>query len=280
MGPRDVDLVHAIMQAFVADPSIDPARIRVAAEAGRVTLDGRVATHAQRLAAVTVAASLPGVTAVANELTVDEIETATTRATDAGLLDEVTRAVHASTVAVTDLAATVRHRVAALEGVVASERDRAALGRAVQQVPGIHFVDNRLAVSAEPAPAGLTELDPGECLRLLAGERFGRLAVRDGDGVDVFPVDYVLHDEAVYFRSGPGVKLLRLAEAPEVAFEIDGFGDGEAWSVVVKGTARRLDDDAEIAASGIAVAPSAHPTEKLNYVRIRPRELTGRRFRV
>lgn len=279
MSARDVDLVHAITREFLRSSDVDPARIRVSADAGRAVLEGRVATHAQRLAAMTIASAVPGVTEVVGSLTVDEVDTAASRATDAALVDAVGRAVLASTVRVTGLELDVRHRVATISGRVADEHDRVALRRAVQDVPGIHFVDDRIALSGEAPPAGLESLDPAECLRLLAADDFGRLAVRDGAGVDIFPVNYVLHDEKVYFRSGAGTKLLRVTEQPEVAFEIDGRDGDTVWSVVVKGTARRLDDEDEILSSGIFAAPTAHPTEKLNYVRIVPRELTGRRFR-
>lgn len=75
------------------------------------------------------------------------------------------------------------------------------------------------------------------------------------------------------------MKLIRLTQSPDVAFEADGHDDDWTWSVVVKGDAQRLDDDAEIIASGIQATDTAHPGDKLTYVRIQPRQITGRRFR-
>jgi hypothetical protein len=65
-----------------------------------------------------------------------------------------------------------------------------------------------------------------------------------------------------------------------VAFEVDAIADGIAWSVVIRGTAVRLDTDDEIVASGVHDLVSANPTAKYNYIRIDPREVMGRRFRV
>ena len=129
---------------------------------------------------------------------------------------------------------------------------------------------------AMPVPE---ELDPSECFRLLRRGVMGRLAVRDETGVDVFPVNYLVHENAVYFRSAPGSKLQRLTASPQVGFEVDGRRGSEVWSVVVRGVARRLDSDEEILASGISEEPTALGGEKFNYVRIRPEQITGRRFR-
>src|SRR5690606_19604068 len=111
MTTRDVELVHAVTRAFTREPRLDPAGITVTADSGEVVLRGRVATHAERLAAVTVAAAVDGVAHVTNSLTVDEVETEASRATDAALLEAVGRAVLASTVAVSGLELEVRHHV-------------------------------------------------------------------------------------------------------------------------------------------------------------------------
>jgi hypothetical protein len=66
---------------------------------------------------------------------------------------------------------------------------------------------------------------------------------------------------------------------PEVALEIDGWDEGEAYSVVVKGIAERLEHGAEIAeAEQLGLRPWI-PTPKTRWVRVRPRVITGRRFR-
>jgi osmotically-inducible protein OsmY len=278
----DLDVVHAVTQALVESPTLDPSGVRVAADAGRVTLTGQVTSHAQRLAAATVAATVAGVTGVDNEVSVGELDLEAAPASDAELTEGVARAIASSTVEVTGLRLAVHQHVVTLEGRVGSERDRVAVRHAVEQVPGVHVVDNRLGLDPDldaGTEAGIEELDPAACFELLGTEGVGRLGIQDASGVDIFPVNYLVHDGLVYFRSGPGMKMIRLTESPDVAFEADGHDDEWTWSVVVKGEALRLDDDAEILLSGIRTAATAHPSDKFNYVRIEPRQITGRRFR-
>jgi hypothetical protein len=70
-----------------------------------------------------------------------------------------------------------------------------------------------------------------------------------------------------------------IAARPGVAFETDGQDPLSHWSVVLKGTARRMDSDAEILESGVQNLVSASPTSKHDFIRITPDTVTGRRFR-
>ncbi len=126
--------------------------------------------------------------------------------------------------------------------------------------------------------ASIEVLSEFECWELLDSAHIGRLGLVGPAGVDIYPLDFLVWRGAVYFRSAPGSKLMELAEHPTVAFESDGRQWGKRWSVVVRGTAERLWDDAEIEACGILQLPTSSPTEKWNYVRITPSTITGRRF--
>lgn len=122
-------------------------------------------------------------------------------------------------------------------------------------------------------------LAASECWMLLESESVGRLAVHHHDGApDVYPVNFRARNGALYLRSGPGGKLRSIASHPAVAFEIDGADGDRRWSVVVRGTAARLDDDAEIEDSGVLGIVPASPTPKHDFVRITPTSITGRRF--
>ena len=116
------------------------------------------------------------------------------------------------------------------------------------------------------------------CWELLETEQIGRLAVTAKDGVDIYPIDYLVANGVIYFRSAPGRKLINLTADPTVAFEADGTVDRQRWSVVVRGTANRMDSDSEIEASGVNQLKSHSPTTKWNYVQITPSTITGRRF--
>ncbi|MFC5502121.1 pyridoxamine 5'-phosphate oxidase family protein [Lysinimonas soli] len=127
---------------------------------------------------------------------------------------------------------------------------------------------------------GAVELAPSECRTLIAGGDFGRLAIRSSDGVDIFPVNFVMHDDALYFRSGPGSKMVDLTSDPRVAFEVDERSDTSAWSVVVHGHAMRLNSDADIEASTVLALRAWDPSDKFNYVRLEIDTITGRRVRL
>ncbi|WP_291048493.1 pyridoxamine 5'-phosphate oxidase family protein [Herbiconiux sp.] len=121
-------------------------------------------------------------------------------------------------------------------------------------------------------------LDQDECWRLLAASTFGRLAVTDDAGADIFPINHLVNDHLLYFRSAPGTKIVSLTERSGVAFETDGTENRQRWSVVLRGTARRLDVDAEIEASGVGALHTFTRSTKWNYFVITPRALTGVRF--
>jgi hypothetical protein len=125
-------------------------------------------------------------------------------------------------------------------------------------------------------------LDVQQCWSLLASVEVGRLAVAVSGDVDIFPLNFVLDDGAVVFRSAEGTKLVEVVLARRVAFEVDGYEPthGRAWSVVVKGKAELLDRFSDIYhAQGLPLFPwNASPKER--FVRIVPDTLTGRRFTV
>ena len=125
----------------------------------------------------------------------------------------------------------------------------------------------------------VTELDDEECWRLLATTPMGRLAMAPAGDIGIFPVNHVVSGRALYFRTAPGEKLLELAVNPDVAYEIDGFDDTSAFSVVVKGVAERLESQTEIdEADRLPLTPWI-PTLKYRWVRIAPTAVSGRSFR-
>jgi len=131
----------------------------------------------------------------------------------------------------------------------------------------------------DPVGNGVEELDAQECWRLLTLGKVGRLAVLAHDGhPDVMPLNYLAHGGSLYFRTAPGGKLQSIEGHPEVAFEIDGQDARRRWSVVVRGSAHRLTDAAEIRASGIAELMTWSPTKKEEFVRVDPSTVSGRRF--
>ncbi len=131
-------------------------------------------------------------------------------------------------------------------------------------------------------PTSASRLDEATCWVLLRTVAVGRLGVAFSSEPDIFPVNYVCDHASIIFRTGEGTKLTAALGAGTVAFESDGFDPvtGEAWSVVMKGSAGPIHDmDDLIAASLLPLAPW-EGSPKHQFVRIRPDQITGRRFAV
>ncbi len=128
-------------------------------------------------------------------------------------------------------------------------------------------------------PASVTELTEEECWAKLSATSLGRLATAVVGDVDIFPVNYFSDGKTLLIRTAPGTKLLELTIHHDVAFEIDGYTDDEAWSVIVKGAASELQKQSEIDEADRQPLVPWVPTLKYRYVRIVPLSVSGRHFR-
>jgi uncharacterized protein len=125
-------------------------------------------------------------------------------------------------------------------------------------------------------------LSGNECRALLASTHLGRIAlVRSGRPL-ILPVNFVLDEAAVVFRTDEGSKLDAALQGAEVAFEADGVDKHPqtGWSVVVRGRAEHVTDRVDLERlRRLPLVPWA-PGAKASYVRIQPDETTGRRIGV
>jgi nitroimidazol reductase NimA-like FMN-containing flavoprotein (pyridoxamine 5'-phosphate oxidase superfamily) len=128
--------------------------------------------------------------------------------------------------------------------------------------------------------AGMTKLEAHQCWTLMRTCEVGRLAVSIADHPDIFPVNFMVDHGSIVFRTAEGTKLAGAVLGRAVAFEVDGYdaASGEAWSVVVKGSAHEVERMHEL--FDIADLPLFpwHAGPKHRYVRIVPVDVTGRRF--
>lgn len=121
-------------------------------------------------------------------------------------------------------------------------------------------------------------LSAEQCWRMLDYTKLGRLATAALGVVGIRPVNYVVDNGTIVFRTAPGAKLLELAVSSPVAFEIDGLGTESAWSVVATGRAMIVTDPYEIGQiERLPLFPWVD-TEKNIFVRIVVDGLTGRSF--
>lgn len=126
---------------------------------------------------------------------------------------------------------------------------------------------------------GTEEMRDEECWALLRDQPLGRLAYRLADEIDIVPVNHVVDGPTLLFATAEGSKLLGVVIDPRVAFEVDRVGDGVAESVVVRGRARRLDEDEEHRVEALPLRPWTE-TLRYNVVEITPTSVSGRRFRL
>lgn len=125
----------------------------------------------------------------------------------------------------------------------------------------------------------VSHLTDEQCWERLTQQQLGRLVTHVGEVFDIFPVNYVVDGQSIVFRTAEGSKLTELSINDAVLFEADRYTEEDAWSVVVRGHARRLETSSEVAAADTLPLKPWIPTLKYNYVRIEPASLSGREFR-
>lgn len=121
------------------------------------------------------------------------------------------------------------------------------------------------------------DIDIDECWQLLHHQKMGRLAFHLVDEVHIVPINYLIDRPRLLFRTAPGNKLLAAALRAAVAFEIDWHDEKSAWSVVARGTLRRLEEHQHHQLDTLGRTPwVAGP--KYEALELTPRHVTGRRF--
>ena len=123
-------------------------------------------------------------------------------------------------------------------------------------------------------------LDIDECWQLLGTVEVGRLAVAIMNVPDIFPINFVVDQHTVVFRTAEGTKLAAAVLGMGVAFEVDGYDatSGRAWSVVVRGHAMEIEEMYELFDARELLLFPWHSGSKHSFVRVVAQEITGRRF--
>ncbi|MFT3861543.1 pyridoxamine 5'-phosphate oxidase family protein [Micropruina sp.] len=124
----------------------------------------------------------------------------------------------------------------------------------------------------------IVALTADEAWQLLGTVSVGRLATAVGGQPDIFPVNFVVHDGSIVFRTAEGSKLVQVILNAAVAFEADSWSGGTGWSVVVKGTAHEVTGSDELAELERLPLRPWVPTVKTHVIAVVADEITGRRF--
>lgn len=132
-----------------------------------------------------------------------------------------------------------------------------------------------------PRPGDLVALDVDECVTLLEQAPWVRIGFITDDAPHVLPVNHLLRDDAIFFRTAPGSKLGTAAAGARVAVEADG-GDERTrigWSVVAHGNAEIVTDPVlEERLLAQPFEPWALPDDKGFWVRVEVSSISGRRI--
>ena len=127
------------------------------------------------------------------------------------------------------------------------------------------------------------ELSEAQCWSLIGGKETGRIAFLQDGRLLVFPVNYLVHNKSVYFRTSEDSGLALLPGDLNTSFQVDAH-DGDAmagWSVLVSGRANAVTDEELLTRLwGMrSTAPYGGGQRNL-FVGIEPAQVTGRRVRM
>ena len=121
------------------------------------------------------------------------------------------------------------------------------------------------------------EMPTWECYDLLAGCSVGRLCFMDRDTPIAYPVSFKLHrtDSASYVVVRTGPRSLIAAHAGPASFEVDEIdvASHTAWSVLLRGTLRRIHDSTNLPSPEPWVVDGTHVWMQLEIASV-----SGRRF--
>jgi nitroimidazol reductase NimA-like FMN-containing flavoprotein (pyridoxamine 5'-phosphate oxidase superfamily) len=124
------------------------------------------------------------------------------------------------------------------------------------------------------------QLPPHECWAAMRTVNLGRLGFSVDEEQEIFPLNYVIDQGTIVFRTSSSSRIGLCLDGRGVAFEADGLIDGMAWSVVVKGHAKAIKGLYDsLQAAELPVHP-LQPGDKPRLVRITADAVTGRRFTV
>jgi transcriptional regulator with XRE-family HTH domain len=147
-----------------------------------------------------------------------------------------------------------------------------------------------LGAMLEVAPGGaagrqlpLRTLDRAESLQLLGASGIGRVALWTDTGPIVVPVNYVVIEDDVVFRTALDTAVagsVLSGDTGEVAFEVDRIDDAlqQGWSVLVVGPPRELTDPHLLEVLHRDLQPWAAGSREV-FIAVRMDRVTGRRLR-
>jgi transcriptional regulator with XRE-family HTH domain len=139
---------------------------------------------------------------------------------------------------------------------------------------------DRPAGQGEPGQGPrLEQLTEAECRSLIAPGGVGRVVFSTEHGPEALPVNYVVVDDALIFRTARGSPLATIV-GTNIGFEVDRLDEAfkEGWSVLVSGQADHVTEPAMVRRLDSIVSKPWAGGDRDMLIRIEPVRFTGRRI--
>ncbi|MEZ2391354.1 pyridoxamine 5'-phosphate oxidase family protein [bacterium RCC_150] len=123
------------------------------------------------------------------------------------------------------------------------------------------------------------ELSEEKCWELLRSTTTGRFGFVQDGRVMILPVNYVVDQQAIYFRTAEDGPISEAVPSSESSFQIDESraDRSEGWSVLVSGPSSRVEDpDLLTRLWGKVMAEPWAGGSRNQFIRIEPSKLSGR----
>jgi uncharacterized protein len=131
------------------------------------------------------------------------------------------------------------------------------------------------------SPHPFRHLGPDRCLELLASCQVETVGTSMSALPVMLPVNYIVFDDDVLFRTAAGTKLDAEVRGSVVAFEVDSYDPdgGAGWSVLLVGKASEINHQVKLErAKGAGMSRWPGAEGPLHYVHIKAERISGRQF--
>lgn len=135
-------------------------------------------------------------------------------------------------------------------------------------------------MSADDEPRELAALSGDECRRLLGHRGVGRVVFVDARGPVALPVNYVMDQGDIVFRTDSASSILATPATGRVSFEVDEIDPQHrrGWSVLATGTVEHVDDPADLRHVTMLGPTPWASGDRNRYLRLTVHAITGRRL--
>lgn len=128
--------------------------------------------------------------------------------------------------------------------------------------------------------ANMEVLSSEDCFELLRYTPVGRVAFLADGVIEIFPINYKVHNERIVFRSQVGSKLDAAEMGRHVTFEADQWDPRSkmGWSVVASGQMREVDDGERVVELERMGLESWLDHPQMTWIEITVEDISGRRL--